>query len=347
MSYSLKNKIRGCFVGSGSEGMQSKFICQKIIDLIPSTSTASTTKAANVLYIGTATYDLPAARMKQTSAFKELGCDINDLSVSNPSSSSYDSYDEMKEKVRKADIIIASGGNTLYMIDTWKHRGLSELIQEAATRGCILCGGSAGAIAWFDAGHSDSADPDSYQSAMIAEAQTIEKKDESSEAPKSAEDAKSWQYIRAPCLGLLPGLVCPHHDRTQSNGKPRADDFDKMLIERCQNERGIGIDHYAAILLDGTGGYEVLKIPDKPGSVLIGANSSDNNDGIINEKDVCFTSNGDGIPGCWIKKVVNGNIVRSLVPSMGKVDDLLVEATGMTHEDERVAVARAENPINK
>ena len=81
--------------------------------------------------------------------------------------------------------------------------------------------------------------------------------------------------------------------------------------------------------------------------MLIGANGSDNNDGIINEKDVCFTSNGDGIPGCWIKKVVNGNIVRSLVPSMGKVDDLLVEATGMTHEDERVAVAREENPINK
>ena len=345
MSYSLKNKIRGCFVGSGSEGMQSKFICQKIIDLIPSTTT-TTKKAANVLYVGTATYDLSAARMKQTSSFKELGCEINDLSISDPSSSSYHNYDEMKDKVDKADIIIASGGNTLYMIDTWNHRGLSKLIKEAVTRGAVVCGGSAGAIAWFDGGHSDSADPDSYQSAMINEAQLaasssiIDKKDEASEAPATAEDTKQWEYIRAPCLGLLPGLVCPHHDRTQSNGKPRADDFDKMLVERCDNEIGIGIDHFAALVFDGNGGYEVLAIPDKPGSVLFNSGSS-------SSEDIGFTAKGDGIPGCWKKVVVNGEIIRTLIAPRGRVGELLEEASGSIHEDERVNRARIENPINK
>ena len=34
-------------------------------------------------------------------------------------------------------------------------------------RGCILTGGSAGAICWFHSGHSDSADPDSYVDTML------------------------------------------------------------------------------------------------------------------------------------------------------------------------------------
>ena len=25
--------------------------------------------------------------------------------------------------------------------------------------------------------------------------------------------AKPWRYLRCPCLGFLPGLVCPHHDK--------------------------------------------------------------------------------------------------------------------------------------
>eukprot|EP01052_Picozoa_sp_SAG31_P018987 SAG31_NODE_1367_length_8615_cov_12.875763_4_plen_73_part_00 len=40
-----------------------------------------------------------------------------------------------------------------------------------------------------------------------------------------AGDVAGWEYIRIPCLGLLPGLCCPHHDRVQSNGVLRADDF--------------------------------------------------------------------------------------------------------------------------
>ena len=38
-----------------------------------------------------------------------------------------------------------------------------------------------------------------------------------------------WAYVRCPCVGWLPGLACPHHDRTQSNGVLRATDFEQML----------------------------------------------------------------------------------------------------------------------
>jgi dipeptidase E len=39
----------------------------------------------------------------------------------------------------------------------------------------------------------------------------------------------SWEYVRVEALGILPGLVCPHFDKTQSNGVLRAADFDAML----------------------------------------------------------------------------------------------------------------------
>jgi dipeptidase E len=58
-----------------------------------------------------------------------------------------------------------------------------------------------------------------------------------------------------PCLGFLPGLVCPHHDKVQSNGVLRAIDFDAMLL-RHAGEQGICIDHWAALCVDGDA-YEV------------------------------------------------------------------------------------------
>jgi dipeptidase E len=143
-------------------------------------------------------------------------------------------------------------------------------------KGTVLTGGSAGAICWFDAGHSDSADPETYLLAM-----TGENKDEASLAPKEGETAKGWKYIRAPCLGLLPGFVCPHHDKVQSNGILRATDFDQMLL-RNSGERGICIDHFAALVVEGDD-FSVLSLPGRPGSVL-------------NQE---FSAERKGVPGCW------------------------------------------------
>ena len=82
-----------------------------------------------------------------------------------------------------------------------------------------MCGGSFGAIAWFDAGHNDSSDPDSFREPMLAAANRSEQRlqektqgvaDEASAAPEEGEAAALWQYIRAAGLGFLPGLCCPH-----------------------------------------------------------------------------------------------------------------------------------------
>merc|ERR1719343_888789 len=115
-------------------------------------------------------------------------------------------------------------------------------------------------------------------------------------------DEKDWEYIRVPGLGFLPGLICPHHDKIQSNGVLRATDFDKML-QRHKGERGIGIDHWAALIVSD-GKYKVLSLDDKVGSVVLDGN------------DVKFRA-GEGVPGVWIKDVVDGDVDARLCEEEG------------------------------
>jgi dipeptidase E len=87
-------------------------------------------------------------------------------------------------------------------------------------------------------------DPDTFQTAMMEKFGSVEKsiQDERSAPPTIETDIKCWKYIQVAGLGFLPGLLCPHHDRTQSNGVLRAHDFDQMLL-RHEGELGRGIDH--------------------------------------------------------------------------------------------------------
>ena len=311
--------LRGCFVGSGSEGLQQPEVCAKILEL--------TRKAAQdvcVCYVGTATYDLPAAKLNQTRKLAEMGCKITDINLSREGNDDAGTA----AALNGADVIIISGGNTLYAMDMWRHCGVDVLLRAAAERGCVLSGGSAGAICWFDGGHSDSADPDTYKDAMLREAGTeAEGKDESS-VLGTGEAAKAWRYIRVAALGFLPGLVCPHADKVQSNGILRVTDFDQMPL-RHRGERGLCIDHFAALCVDG-GDYQVLSLPGRPGSVL---------------GDGAFSEARAGAPGVWQKDVgADGAIVTRLVPSVGKLADL-VKAADAIVEDPSCVACREQNPI--
>lgn len=166
--------------------------------------------ATTVCYIGTATYDLPKFKEVQTGGFSTAGCKVTELKVAIESPSSA----EMSTAVGEADVVVVSGGNTLFATDRWNKLGLSAVLRRAWNDGsCVMAGGSAGAIWVFDGGHSDSADPHYFKQAMLSP-------EWGTDADPSTAD-KSWEYIRVPALGFLPGLVCPHHDRTQSNGTSR------------------------------------------------------------------------------------------------------------------------------
>ena len=61
------------------------------------------------------------------------------------------------------------GGSTCVALATGSGPGsLDTALRAAMERGAVLCGGSAGAICWFDGGHSDSMDPDGYLGAALA-----------------------------------------------------------------------------------------------------------------------------------------------------------------------------------
>ena len=219
-----------------------------------------------------------------------------------------------------------SGGNTLYAMDLWKKIGLDLLLIEAANRGAVLAGGSAGAICWFDGGHSDSADPDTFKNAMLQKDLQIGQ-DESSTLSEGAT-AKQWEYIRVPCLGIFPGLVCPHADSVQSNGILRMTDFDAMML-RHSGERGICIDHFAALIVEDNH-YRVLSLPGRPGSVM---------------PDGSWSIDRQGVPGIWQKDVIDGDLETRLVSSEGSLASLLKVADDIC-QDPQVDNCRRCNPID-
>jgi len=309
-------KLKGLFVGSGSDGLQQDQISCAILSL-----TGKQPTNVNILYLGTATYDLPGPRERQTLRFIEAGCCVSALEVVNTAPGPL----QLSAAVEAADVIVVSGGNTLFAVDRWIRLGLHQLLREAMERGAVLTGGSAGAICWFQGGHSDSMDPDSFKINMLAAAAS-QQGDESSTAPTNISEAKSWEYLRVDGLGFLPGLVCPHHDKVQSNGLLRALDFDSMLL-RHDSELGIGIDHWAALeVCDGR--FRVISVEGKEGSVL---------------PDKTFSPDRKGVPGIWLKEVHDSKVEMRLCPSEGKLE-LLLRNPKVIKKDARTDACRIDNP---
>jgi dipeptidase E len=321
MPSAAMNCIRGVFAGAGSAMFGEPAVVDAVLALA-----GKPAAAVNFVYLGTATYDLPKFREKQVREFEARGVTVTNLDVTcrTPNEAT------VAGVIDGADVILVSGGNTLFAIDRWTRAKMVEPLRRAMMRGATLCGGSAGAICWFDGGHSDSMDPDWYRTPMLAGEGAA---DESYGVgpPKSEAERKAWTYMRVPGLGFLPGLLCPHHDRTQSNGVLRATDFDGMLL-RHRGETGVCIDHHAALVVD-KGGYKVLALDGKPGSLGPGESMAP----------------GEGVPAVWIKRVVAGDAAatpaieaRPLPPS-GLLEDVLREAAEIV-EDPKVQTARAENP---
>jgi len=230
----MQHQLRGVFCGSGSAALAHPFIANAITSLLPPLS-----RPPRVLYLGTATYDDPAKCVTQTAPLAAAGCEVSSLNLSGALAPPPPAATRA-EAIAAADVIVVSGGNSLYMIDAWKKLGVDALLRGAVARGCVFGGGSAG-LGWiFDALHSDSADTTTYL------------------RPRGG--VNDWRYIRVPALGLLPGLCVPHYDTTQSNGVPRAVDCEAML--RRTGETMIGVDNWAALKV-ADGKFEVLSVPEK------------------------------------------------------------------------------------
>lgn len=87
----------------------------------------------------------------------------------------------VESKMKRADAIYIGGGNSLEYISEIKRTGLDVYIKDAAQRGVILCGISAGAICYSKSGMSDAGNVDEVN------------------------------FIRAEGLGFFDAMFCPHY----------------------------------------------------------------------------------------------------------------------------------------
>lgn len=271
--------------------------------------------APHVLYLGTATYDDAGKQATQSQGFVTAGCTVTALQVAyrSPSAS------QLAAAFAGVDIVLVSGGNTLFAVDRWNKLGVADLIRQAGAAGAVLAGGSAGGIVWFDGGHSDSMDPLSYKNPPGPILNP---------ALNDTALAKSWAYLRVPGLSALPGLFCPHYDVTEGNGVLRATSFTTTLRHHS-GEFGIAVDNWAALRIDGAR-YTLISRAGRSGSVGPGGE---------------WTSNSTlGRPGSWTLSIDGeGALRRTLTPKEGSVANLLTPARYVA-PSAMLPVARAQNP---
>lgn len=124
---------------------------------------------------------------------------------------------EIRKKIMGADIVYVGGGNTLLMMRVWRRLGVDRVLRAAYENGTVLSGISAGAICWFDAGHSDS---------------------------MSFYNPRKWKYVKVRGMGLVPGIHCPHYN-SRTRGIPRRKDFRDMI--RKTGGMGIAIENNCAM----------------------------------------------------------------------------------------------------
>ena len=140
----LKNKpptdLRGIFAGCGSL-LNHPEMAPHVIQL-----TGKPVQDVTLVYLGTASYDLPEKCENQTSWYSEHGATVIALDVVLKAPPT--AY--MQECMERADIILVSGGNTSFAMRRWKRLGLDFMIKEACLgpRRVVMAGGSAGAI-WY------------------------------------------------------------------------------------------------------------------------------------------------------------------------------------------------------
>ena len=125
----------------------------------------------------------------------------------------------LRETILSQDAICVSGGNTANMLAIWRVHGIEVVFREAWENGTLFWGASAGMIAWFEAGVTDSYGP---------------------------------QLEGMDCLGWLPGSACPHYDGEERR-RPRY----RELVDGGFAE-GIAADDGVAVHFVGTDITEIV-----------------------------------------------------------------------------------------
>lgn len=164
-----------------------------------------------LLFIPTASLDSLGYIESVKKTYEGLGCRVEALCLV---TSEY-RKNEIRNLIFDSDIIYVGGGNTLFMMETWKKYQVDRNLTEAYRKGLVLSGFSAGAICWFLSGHSDS---------------------------EYFTDKGNPEFIFVEGLGLIPYAVCPHYDEADRKS------FDHMIQKR--KEPGIALENMTALVYE-------------------------------------------------------------------------------------------------
>ncbi len=183
------------------------------------------TERPKALFIPTASGDAAGYVETFEACYGEhFGCQTRILNlIQNPPA-----FEKMSALVLDSDLIYVGGGNTYRMMKIWRRLGLDTVLAEAASRGIVLSGLSAGAICWFKYGCSDS---------------------------RSFSSNVEWDYIRVSGLGFINAVYCPHY-----HFEKREDAFSKMIDKR--GGIGIACDNNAALEIVGNRYRVITSTPD-------------------------------------------------------------------------------------
>ncbi len=164
-------------------------------------------KTPRVCHMATATGDPKASMEKWLQSMKAYDCDphLQRMFISSGDLKSFE------DELLAADAIYVGGGNTLNMIAIWQAQGVDKILRKAYEKGCVLGGGSAGSICWFEQGSTDS---------------------------------RPATLTPMDCLGFLPGSNVPHYDGEKQR-RPLFQDWVKkgLIKEGIAADNAVGL-HY-------------------------------------------------------------------------------------------------------
>ncbi len=125
---------------------------------------------------------------------------------------------DLREHLRRQDIIYVGGGSVISLLGAWLAHGLDRVLEECWADGTILCGGSAGSLCWFE----------------------------------EAVTAFHGPPERVRGLGLLPFSNCVHYDAEPA----RRSEFHQCVADGMV--AGYGADDGAALHFVGTALHDVV-----------------------------------------------------------------------------------------
>jgi dipeptidase E len=213
----MKTKIVAIGGGHVGEVMKNKQYAKETTSIDKEIIALSGKKHPILLFIPTASHDSEGYSKLIRKNFEKLGCKVDILNIVKERDK------KQYSKILNSDIIYVGGGNTLFMMNLWRKKGIDKLLLQAYKKGIVLSGLSAGAICWFKSGNSDS----------------------------RKFKNRNAKLIKVSGLGYIDALCCPHYD-TEKDRKP---ELKKMM----KNTSGvaIAIDECCAIeIIDDT--YRII-----------------------------------------------------------------------------------------